>query len=103
MSATSTGVDAPWEGEIIICPASGEHAFRNVQRTVAQGISWNSLAASLNPDSAEALQGLINERGELFFWGFRENSRDRRQTSPRPPQSWQRLVDGTTLVFIGRG
>lgn len=89
-------------GEIMICPASGAAAFENVQRTVAHGVPWSSLAPGLRPDSAEALQPFVDEHGELYFWGFRENSRDRRDIFPKPPQSWQRMVAGTRLVFTGK-
>lgn len=92
-------VSAP--SEIMICPASGPAAAENVRRTVAHGVPWSSLAATLSPDSAAALRPLVDDRGELRFWGFRENSRDKRDISPKPPQSWQRLVAGTQLVFIG--
>jgi hypothetical protein len=89
--------------DIMICPASGDEAFSNVQRTVAIGVSWAALASAFSPDTAEALEPLVDADGELRFWGFRENSRDRRAISPKPPQSWQRLVNGTVLVFIGSG
>ncbi len=88
--------------EIMICPASGAAAHNNVERTVAHGIAWGSLAPVLAPDSAETLQPFVDGSGELRFWGFRENSRDRRSISPKPPQSWQRLIEGTRLLFIGR-
>jgi hypothetical protein len=102
MSEPASGGARTPEREIIICPASGASASKNVQRTVANGVAWSSLAPGLSPDSAETIQPLVDAHGELRFWGFRENSRDRRETYPRPPQSWQRLVDGTTLVFIGK-
>src|SRR5690349_15084338 len=88
--------------EIMICPASGAAAAKNVERTVANGVSFSSLAPTLSPDSADVLQPFVDEDGELRFWGFRENTRDKREISPIPPQSWQRLVSGTQLAFIGR-
>jgi hypothetical protein len=89
--------------EIMICPASGPAAAANVQRTIANSVPWRNLAPTLNPDTADVLAPLADASGSLHFWGFRENSRDKRDVAPRPPQSWQRLVPGTMLVFIGRG
>ena len=96
-------VEVPEVSEVMICPASGSGAYANVVRTVAHGIAWSTIAPVVSSESAEALVPLINESRELKFWGFRENSRDRRNTHPVPPQSWRRLVPGTRLVFIGRG
>jgi hypothetical protein len=68
--------------EIMICPASGAAAFANVQRTIANGVPWASIAPALAPESAEVLQPLVDEAGQLRFWGFRENSRDHREIAP---------------------
>jgi hypothetical protein len=87
----------------MICPAGSAEAFNNIQRTVATGVSWASLAAALSPDTAEALEPLVDADNKLRFWGFSEDSRDHRAISPKPPRSWQRLVNGTVLVFIGGG
>jgi hypothetical protein len=101
--ATDVNAEGASFPEIMICPASGAGAHENVERTVANGIPWSSLAPVIAPDTADGLLPLVDENGELRFWGFRENSRDHRDISPKPPQSWQRLVEGTLLLFIGRG
>src|SRR5262245_32714849 len=82
MEAATAGTTS---SQIMICPASGAAAFANVQRTIANGVSWASLAPALAPDSADALQPLVDDSGDLRFWGFRENSRDHRAIEPKPP------------------
>jgi hypothetical protein len=60
--------------EIIICPASGRAAVANIATTVANGVSWSLVASLVAEDSRETLEPLVGENGELFFWGFRDNT-----------------------------
>lgn len=89
--------------EVMICPASGTDAYANIQKTVAQSVAWSVIAIAASDDALETLGDAVEADGRMHFWGFRENSRDRSSSSPKRPQSWQRLHPGTVLVFVGRG
>jgi hypothetical protein len=54
----------------------------------------------LSDEDSEILEPLLDGANELRFWGFRENSRIKKDMPVRPPQSWARMPPGTMLVFV---
>jgi hypothetical protein len=52
--------------------------------------------------ASEKLQSLVDSDGELRFWGFQDNDRIKRDTLEKPPQSWERMPEGSLLVFTNR-